>query len=164
MGGSKTQTQQVQQQQQNSNTTNTYGYVPGAQSTDIDAVRNFEFESDPAIPYNFARARRAISGVYGSPMGAYTTDALRQATLANQYEDLAQEEAQATRESNNSLQGMRYGQRLDTANLTQPRFVQTGGTTNASGTSTGSGTSTQSQSPLNSIIQGGSAVGSALLM
>lgn len=168
MGGTKTKTEQVQtqNQNQNSNTTNTYGYVPGPTSTDIDAMRDFEFTGDPRLPYTFARARKGVEGVYNNPMGKYTNQALRDAQLANSYEDLGVDEAQAQREENYGLQGLRYGQTADVAAMTQPRFVQTGGSSSSSGTSTGTGnsTQTQTQSPLNSIISGGSGIASALIM
>lgn len=156
MGGSKTK----QQQQQSTTTANTYGWQQTPEWTGLAEMRDFEFQADPRISYNFARAANRMRDTYANPLGAYTTANLRDATLRAGIEDLAQEEGQATREENYARQALEYAKRSDVANLSQPRFVQTGGTSNSSGTST----TQQSQNPVNSIIGGASAMGSAMLM
>lgn len=125
-------------------------------------MRGFQFTADPRVPHAFARARRDIGSTYDSPLAASTHPAVRDAAIRAQMEDLGQQEAQALREEDHARQGLNYAQLADVASMTQPRLTQTG----QSGSSSGTGTSTtvQSQSPLASIIQGGSAVGSALLM
>lgn len=114
------------------------------------------------MPYSFARTRQNIGATYANPNGAYTHPAIQDAALRASYEDLGQQEAQALREEDYSRQGLNYARTADVANMTQPRMVQTSQSGTSSGNSTGN--TVQSQSPLNSIIQGGSAVGSALLM
>lgn len=168
MGGNRTQQTQTQNQTQNqtATTANTYGHVPGAQSADIDAARNFQFSHDPRIPYTFARAMERVRDTYANPLGGATTPQLRDATLRAASEDIGQQEGQAYAEEGRSLQGLDFARLMDVAQMTAPRFVQTGGTSNSSGTSSGSssGTSTQSQNPLNAIASGGSSIGSALIM
>jgi hypothetical protein len=99
-------------------------------------------------------------------MGSYTTPALRDAILRSQLEDVGQQEAQALREENYARQALDYARTADVAAMTQPRLTQTGASGTSSGTSTGTGTSnaTQSQNPIGSLVQGGSAIGSALIM
>lgn len=168
MGGPRTTQQQTQQQTQNTATsgTNTYGHVPGAESEDINAVKDFKFGHDPRIPYTFARAMERARETYANPMGGATTPQLRDAVLRTTGEDLAQQEGQAYAEEGRSLQGLEFAKLMDVANMTMPRFVQTGHEGTSSGTSSGSssGTSTQTQSPMNSIIGGASSIGSALIM
>lgn len=133
---------------------------------DIARVRDFEFAADPRVGYSFARTRRNLGETYNNPLGGNTTPALRDAMMRVNLEDVGQEEAQALREENYARQGLEYAKRADVAGMTQPRMVQTGGSGSSSGTSTGSGTNTtvQTQSPWNSVLQGASAFGSALIM
>lgn len=125
-------------------------------------MRDFQFTADPRVPYAFGKARSNIAESYNNPLGGNMTAGLRDAQLRASYEDLGQQEGQALREENYARQGLQYAQRADVANMTQPRMVQTGQAGSSSGTS--SGNTVQSQGALPSIIQGGSAVGSALLM
>lgn len=115
-----------------------------------------------------------------NPMGANTTQGLRDAILRASDEDSTQNEAQALREESHGLQGLQYGQLADVANLTRPQMVQTGqsgsstetntgstsstSTGTSSGTASGSGSTTQSTPLLPGLIQGASGVGSALIM
>lgn len=160
MGGSKQK--QTQQQQQSFSNTNTYGWMTPPDTADVGAMRDFKFEQDPRLSYSFARAAQRLGDTYNNPMGGYTTPQLRDARLRAGYEDLAQEEGQAVREDSYARQGLDYARKVDVAGMTQPRLAQTSSSGNSSGTS--SGTIQQTQSPLNSIIQGGSAISSALIM
>lgn len=160
MGGSRQQ--QTQQQSQSFANTNTYGWLTPPETADTTAMRDFEFGQDPRLSYNFARAAQRLRDTYNNPMGGYTTPQLRDARLRAGYEDLAQEEGQAIREDSYARQGLDYARTVDVAQMTQPRMAQTSSSGSSSGNS--SGTITQQQSPLNSIIQGGSAIGSALIM
>lgn len=152
---SRANTSQTSNQQH----TNTYGLTPGPQSADIDAMRSFQFERDPRIPYAFANARNKLEQGYNSPTGGYTNPQIRDAQIRSGSRGLAQDESQALREENVGFQGMKFGQKAAVAGMTAPRVVQTGGT------SSGTGTSTQTQSPgIDSFIQGGASMGSALLL
>lgn len=152
MGGSR------QRQQTTSNTTNTYGYQTPPSTPDIDAVRGFQFSHDPRVPYSFGRAMERARDTYANPLGANTTQAIRDASLRATSEDLGQQEAQAYAEEGRALQGLDFARLMDVANLTQPRLVQTGGTTTSQGTAQSGG------GLLNPLVQGGSAIGSALLL
>lgn len=143
MGGPKTK------QTQTSNTTNTYGWNAPPDTADVGALRGFEFESDPRLPYVFANARQKMEGTYDNPLGGATTPQLRDATLRAGYEDSAQNESQAYREENYGRQALEYGKLADIAQMTQPRLTQTSGSTNSSGTS-------QTSDPLGSIMKGAS--------
>lgn len=160
MGSKKQTTQQTQNQSYSG--TNQFDWMTPPDTADVQALRGFKFSADPRVPYSFARTRQNIGATYDSPTSAYSHPAVRDAALRASYEDLGQQEAQALREEDYSRQGLNYAQLADVAGMTQPRMVQTGQSGTSSGTS--SGTTVQSQSPLASIIQGGSAVGSALLM
>ena len=160
MGRKKQDTTQTQSQTYSG--TNTYGWQTPPDTADVQALRGFQFTADPRVPYSFARTRQNIGATYDSPTSAYSNPAVRDAAQRAQFEDLGQQEAQALREEDYSRQALNYAQKADVANMTQPRMVQTG----QAGSSSGSGTSNtvMRDSPINSIIQGGSAVGSALLM
>jgi hypothetical protein len=160
MGGKK-QTQQTTQNQ-SFNNTSTYGWQTPPDTADIAAMRGFEFAADPRVGHSFARTRRNLADTYHSPTGAYSTPGLRDAQYRVNLEDLGQEEAQALREENYARQGLEYAKRADVASLTQPRMVQE--SSSGTGSSTGNSTIRQTESPLSSIIQGGSAIGSALIM
>lgn len=152
MGGTKTVSSQTYQG------SNSYGYQPGAESADIDAVRNFKISADPRIPYAFANAKRNIAGTYRNPLGANQTSATRDASQRATYQDLAQQESEASNESYQGTQGARLGQALAVAGMTAPRLVQTG----QSGSQ--SGTQNVTTSPIDSIIQGAAGIGSSLIM
>ena len=160
----KQQTTQVQNQNQAYSGTNTYGWMTPPDTADIEAQRNFQFTADPRVPYTFAKTRSNLAESYNNPAGAYSTPALRDAALRASYEDIGQQEGQALREENYARQGLEYAKRADVASMTQPRLVQESQSGTSSGTNNSSGTSVTSQGMLPSIIQGGSAVGSALLL
>lgn len=159
---SKNKQQSTQTQNQAYTNTSTYGWQTPPDTADIQAMRGFTFSADPRVPYSFARSRANIGATYDSPTSAYTNPAVRDAAMRASYEDLGQQEAQALREENYARQGLDYARTADVAAMTQPRAFQTG----SSGTSSGTSNSNvvQSQGALSPIIQGGSAVGSALLM
>lgn len=151
---------QQQTQQQSFNNVNTYGWQTPPGSSDIDAMRGFQFQADPRVASTFARARQNIGATYDNPLGGNTNPAIRDAAMRAQYEDLGQREAQAFSEENYARQGLDYARLADVAAMTQPRMVQT----SASGSSAGTSNTTQSQGMLGNVIQGGSAIGSALIM
>ena len=160
MGGNR----QTQTQQQNTNFANTtaYDWMTPPDTADISAVRDFQFQHDPRISYNFARAAQRIDDTYRNPLGGASTPQIRDASRRASHEDLAQEEAQALREESQGLQGLDYARRVDVAGMTQPRLAQTSSSGTSSGTSNIQGTS--SQNPLGSIISGGSGIAGALIM
>lgn len=133
MGGPRTT------QQSTGSTTNTYGQIsPLDDPRYAAAVGNmggFKFDSDPRLPYSFARARKKVEGSYDNPTGAFTTPGIKDASLRASYEDIGQEEGQAYREENQGRNMMKYGQLADVAQMSAPRTVQTGGTSTQSGTS-----------------------------
>lgn len=159
---SKNKQQTTQVQNQAYNNTSTYGWMTPPGTADIDAMRGFQFSADPRIPNAFARTRANIGATYDSPTGAFVHPAIRDAAMRASYEDVGQQEAQALREENYTRQGLDYARIADVAAMTQPRMVQT----SQSGTTSGTNNSntTQSQGALPSLISGGSAVGSALIM
>ena len=159
---SKNKQQTTQTQRQAYNNTSTYGWQAPPDTADIAAMRNFQFSADPRVPYSFARTRANVGATYDNPNSAYNTPALRDAAMRASYEDIGQQEAQALREENYTRQGLDYARIADVAGMTQPRAFQTSSSGTSSGTS--SGNTVQSQGALPGIIQGGSAVGSALIM
>lgn len=168
MGGNKQK--QTQQQTGTTNTqfthNNAFDYLTPPDTADIQALRGFQFSDDPRVPYNFAATRRRIADTYDNPLGAAVSPALRDAQLRASYEDIGQQEAQALSESRFDRQKAQFAQLAQLAGLTRPELVQTSQSGTQSGTSSASGTSTiqQSVNPLNALAQGGSAIGSALIM
>jgi hypothetical protein len=79
---------------------------------------------------------------------------MKDATLRAAYEDIGQEEGQAYREENQGMQGMKYAQLADVAQMSAPRTVQTGGT--STGTGSGTSTSQTNPSPLDTVMRGAS--------
>ncbi len=180
---SSNQSSQQDQREQGSysntaNVTRGFSQVPGVSSPDIDALRDFDFSSDPRIGYTFARAMQRNQDSYANPLGANTTPGLRDATLRAGNEDLAQQAAQAYAVENYGRQGQQYQQRYDVARMTAPRIEETSTTSTATGESSGetsgtsntsgSGTGVQSTSPgtagyIQSGIAGAATVGAAML-
>lgn len=143
MGGPKTK------QSSTSSTTNTFGFQAPPDTADVQAMRDFKFQSDPRIGYTYGRQRNQAHESFQSPTGGYTTPQLRDATLRASDEDSAQNEAQAYREENYGRQAIDYGRLADIAQMTAPRMVQTSGSTTGTGTS-------QTSDPLGRVMQGAS--------
>lgn len=152
MGGSK----QKQTQQSTTASTNTYGQIsPLDDSRYAEAVGNlgnFQFQSDPRLPYTYARTRQRVDDTYQNKLGGYSTPQLEDAYKRAAHEDIGQQESQAYREENYGRQGMEYAKLSDVAQMSAPKTVQTGGT------SSSSGNATTSQQPgiMDSIVKGGS--------
>ncbi len=148
---------------------NTYGQVSGLDDPRYaEAVHNvgsMQFGHDPSIPFTFARQRANARNTYANPLGSFASPQLREAQLNAIDADSAQNEAQAHREDNYGVQDRQYAQAHDIATLSAPKTVQTGGSTSSTGTNSGtSNTTLKEPFDFNSIVQGGSAMGSALLM
>jgi len=109
---------------------------------------------DPRIRATFAGARADLKDSFLNPMGAYTTPAIRDATMRNGNAQLAQQEAQALSEADFTANGSEFDRLLALSQLTAPKLVQTGG----------SSTATQSGGIAQGIIGGAASIGSAALM
>lgn len=159
---SRNKQQQTQQQQQSFSNQNTYGWMTPPDTADLQAMRGFQFQADPRVPYAFSRARQNVGATYDSPTSGFMPPSLRDAAMRSQYEDIGQQEGQALREENYARQGLEYARTADVASMTQPRLVNE----RSSGTSSGTSNSNtnQSQGALGSAIGGASTVGAALLM
>lgn len=153
---SKQTTQQTQSQSYNNQ--NTYGYMPGAQSPDIDALRDFKFNVDPSIASAFGSAKNRIANTFNSPTGGSYSPEMRDAMLRSSYRDLGQQQAETHSGAYNATQGQQFGAKAAVASMTAPKFVQTGGS--GTGTGTSSGTSTMSQ-PMWGDLASGAAMGAA---
>lgn len=140
MGGPKTTSTQT--------TANQYGWNTPPGTADIEALRNFQFRSDPRLPHTFARARQNVEGTYDNPTGGFTTPQIKDANLRTAYEDIGQQEGQAYREENYGRQGLDYSRLADIAQMTAPRLTQTGGTS--------TGTSQTNPGALDTIMKGAS--------
>jgi hypothetical protein len=134
----------------NTNTTNTYGYQPGAQSADIDALRNHQFTADPRIGYSYSRQRQQLQDSYNNPLGGYYSPTMRDSQIRAGIASLGQQEAQDYSAANQQLQGQQFAQKATVAGLTAPRLEQTGGST--TGQTSGTGMTTQSGGLLGDIL------------
>lgn len=153
MGGKKKATQQ-QQQTQSHNSTTSYGWQNVPETSDIKAVRDFQFTADPAIGYAFGSAKNKIADSFSNPIGGYYSPQMRDKILQSSLSNLAQQEAQAKSEAHHNLQGQVFGQRATVASMTNPRLVSTG--SSGTGTSSGTNTTTQGGDLLGQIIGGAS--------
>ena len=145
----KTETQQ----------TNTYGYQPGAQSADIDALRNqinsSYNQSDPGIAYSFNNQRKNLQNRFDNPFGAnYSPEAADAAKYAGT-NDLDQAQGAAYQMDAFNRKNQKVAALGGLASQTAPVLTQTGG----------SGTTTQT-TPFNwgGILNAGSSIGSAALL
>lgn len=157
---SKTKTTTNQQQQGSS--TATYNWMPPPETADVQALRGMvsPVQVDPSISYGYASAREGLNNSYHNPLGAYTSPAVRDAANRSAGKRLAMDEAQAASASRLASQEARFGQQSYIAQLTDPRLVQTGGT--SSGTM--SGTQVQSYNPgIGSYIGQAAGIGVGLL-
>lgn len=156
MGGPKTK--QSQQQASTTTSSNTFGQVSPLDdpryAAAVGDLGKFQFQNDPRIGYTYGRQRQQAHESFADPRGGFTTPQLERQMLNAGDADSAQQEAQAYREENYGKQGLEFGKLEDIAQLSAPRTVQTGGTSNSSGTSTG--TSQTSPGALDSIMKGGS--------
>lgn len=131
----------------------------------VHNVGSMQFEHDPRIAVQYARERSNLSNTYNNPLGGAYSPQLKDAILNAGYEDIGQRESQAHREENQGFQGMKYAQLHDVASFSAPKTVQTGGSSTSSGTSSGNSNSVLKEPfDINPFVQGGSAMGSALLM
>lgn len=144
-GGPKQQTTQTQ--------ANTYAWQSPPESADVNSIREWKPQIDPSLSYSFGRARRALSDSFDNPQGAYTTPAVRDAQQRAGNERLAESEAQAMRGGYADVNNQEMVKRMGLAELTNPRLVQTGGSS--------TGTSQQSGGLWPSIIGGAAGVGAA---
>jgi hypothetical protein len=117
--------------------TNTFGYVPAQVTKEMQAVIDMKAQKDPTIPYRSAAQREDLANSYSNPLGSYTTPAVREAVNRSAGQRLAMDEAQANAESQFNVDNENYNRAVTGANLSAPRFVQTGGS--STGTTTQSG-------------------------
>jgi hypothetical protein len=147
MGKKRTETTQNQTQN------NTFGYVPAQITPEMEAVKNMKAQTDPTIPYRYANLRQQNADSFNNPLGSYTTPAVREAAQRVSNQRLAMDEAQATAESQYNADNENYNRAANYAQITAPRFVQTGGS------STGTSTQTQSGGLLGDILGGAIGIG-----
>lgn len=120
MGKKKTTTNQTQ--------TNTYGHVATPETPDIRALRDFKAVKDPSIPFQYGRRREFIDNSYKNPLGAATSPATRDAADRAVHQALSMDEAQANAESQYNADNQNFLRQSAIAEMTAPKFVQTGGT------------------------------------
>lgn len=115
--------------------------------------------ANPGVGYAFASAKSALGNSFANPAGGYTTPELRDRILRSGLSDLAMKESQARSAAQYDVNNQNYAKLSTLANLTNPRLVQTGGTSSG----TGNSTMTQSGGVLESILGGALGAGSSLL-
>lgn len=153
-GGSKQKTNQTQNT--SFNNTSTYGYQPGAESEDINNLRDFQFTKDPGIGYAFSHAKQDLKGSYNNPIGGLYSANMRDSQIRAGLATLGQQEAQANSEAGQQLQGQQFGQKAAVASMTAPRLTQV--SSSGSGTGAAQGVTQQSPDILGALI-GGAASG-----
>lgn len=124
--GKKTETKQQQQ------TTNTYGQITPDNTPDVQAVREWTPQQNPAIPYQFAARRAAQRSNLNNVLGGdYSPTERDQITEASD-RSLGQQESEALTEEGFGLNAQQLANKQFLASLTQPRIVQTGGSSTGS--------------------------------
>ena len=114
-----------------SQTTSTYNYAPPVQSADIDALRTMKASTNPSIPFEYAKRREMVDNEWSNPFGAAGSPAAQAAARRVTNNSLAQDEAQATAESQYNADQQNYARASGVAELTRPQLVQTAGTNNS---------------------------------
>lgn len=129
-------------------TTSTYSSPAPFHSPATDQLQTMVHQgSDPTIPYAYAQKREDAQNSFNSPLGAYTTPAVRDAASRVSNERLGMEENAAIQGSNFRNQNAEFQRQLGVVGATQP--LQTG--------------ATQSQSLIPGLITAGAGLGSAAL-
>lgn len=115
---------------------------------------------DPGIAYSFARQRNDLGNSYKNPLGAYTSPAVRDAATRSVGQSFDMNERVASESSRRAAQDQAFGQQSYVTQLTDPNFVQTGGTSSGNM----SGTQVQSYNPgIGSYISQAAGVGVGFL-
>jgi hypothetical protein len=141
---------------------NDYGWMTAPETADTATLRSMvaPITPDPSIPYAFAAQRQRLGNSFNNPLGAYTSPAVRDAVGRSAGKALGMEERVASELSRRAAQETAFGQQAHIAQMTDPRLVQTGGS------STGSmvGNTTQSYNPgIGSYIGAAAGVGASLI-
>lgn len=153
--GKKQTTQQTQNQSYNNQ--NTYGQITPTDTPDIAAMRDFQFNVDPAIASTYGAARQRVNNSFNNPIGGAYSPNMKDAMLRSSNRDLSQQQAEAHSSAFNQNQGQQFGQKAAVAGMTAPRILQTG----SSGTGNMSGNTVQSQPFDWAGLAGGVATGAA---
>jgi hypothetical protein len=150
--------------------TNTFGFQNTPTTPELDAIKAWEPQTDPSIPYRFARMRQDLDANRNNVYGGYSSPAIAEAKRHSDLMNLSQQEGQATREGQSDVNKLNYEKLSGLANFTKPILTQIGssGTTTgaSSGMSSGTGTQTQSGGLLGDLLVGiaSGASGNATLM
>jgi hypothetical protein len=146
-----TKSKSTQNQTQTTQTSNTYGYVPGASGSDIDAFRGYQFTADPSISYRYAAERNRYANSLSDPTGggAYFPPEMRRRVADARNRELMQAESAEKSAAHQQLQGAQFGQRAAVASMTAPRLVNL----SSSGSGTSQGVRTDQPSTFDSMMQ-----------
>lgn len=138
-------------------TKNTYEYMAPPVTQELTTAKNvsqdLRGQINPRIRSNFAGMRQDVEEQFVNPMGQYTTQAVRDATVKAGKQSLAQQENQALNEADFMSNATDFERQMAMAAITTPNLVQTGGTT----------TSTESGGVLKGVLGGVMGLGGAAL-
>lgn len=113
--------------------TNTFSQItPQATQATTNLQGMVNQGTDPSIPYHYAQQREDVNQSFQSPLGAYTTPAVRDAANRVTSERLGMEEAQATQASKFLGDQAAFDRQAAVAGFTQPQIVNSGGTSQSS--------------------------------
>ncbi len=155
----KSRTNTTSSGSQNSQYSNQYGWQQApinAQTQAVIDAANGPTAVDPSVQHRYASMAEDLERSYSDPFGAGTSPDVREKAQRSGKMKLGAERDKAMRESYYEGQGMKFGQKLAAAGLTQPTLVNTGGS--SSGSSSGQQTTTQQQPLINTIASIGGAV------
>lgn len=114
---------------------NTYEYVPTPVTPAVTEAQTVAQDMrktvNPRIRSAYAGMRQQQNESFDNPFGAYTTQAVRDASKRNSDLSLHQQEAQALTEADYMANATDFERQMALAQLTAPKLVQTGGTSTA---------------------------------
>lgn len=150
---------QTTEQSSTSQFQNTYDWRQVPDSPYTKMLSGWQPTTDPGVGYAFGNAKNQLTNSFANPLGGAYTPQMRDSILRSSLSDLAMKESQAKSAAQYDVNNQNYAKLSTLANLTNPRLVQTGGTSSG----TGNSTVTQSGGVLESILGGALGAGSSLL-
>lgn len=109
-----------------------YGFMTPPETADTQAAREAAAAAsrpDPSIPWQFARQKQNLTRSMNNPFGANISPETFEAMRYARESDIDQAHGQALREDAFRRGNARFQNLYAIAGLSQPRMVQTGGTT-----------------------------------
>src|ERR1043165_8790950 len=109
-------------------TTNQFQRMPGAESADIDRLRQQQFQVDPTIGYRAGAAKRQLNNTFINPLGGNSTPQRDEAIRRSMSRQIDEDAAIQSRAGQYDVNQQNYQKNAYLAGLTAPPLVQSGST------------------------------------